>query len=89
MVYTLGEYRYLDIKTLKLLITIIDVFNPFYLPFLGTKCVFKHQYFQIFGLKLNICNFHSLEVVGRGSDPQLQVGENLNYMYLFDTTETQ
>ena len=26
----------------------------------------------------NMCNFHPLEVVGRGSDTQLQVGENLN-----------
>ena len=25
-------------------------------------------------------NFHPLEVVGRGSDTQLQVGENLNYL---------
>ena len=24
--------------------------------------------------------FHSLEVVGRGSETQLQVGENLNYL---------
>ena len=24
-------------------------------------------------------DFHQLEVVGRGSDTQLQVGENLNY----------
>ena len=34
----------------------------------------------MFGLKLNkfMTNFHPLEVVGRGSDSQLQVGENLN-----------
>ena len=33
----------------------------------------------MFGLKLNIFgNFHQLEVVGRGSETQLQVGENLN-----------
>ena len=25
-------------------------------------------------------NVHPLEVVSRGSDPQLQVGENLNYL---------
>ena len=31
------------------------------------------------GLKLkNKSNFHPLEVVGCGSDPQLQVGENFN-----------
>ena len=28
----------------------------------------------------NMSNFHPLEVVGRGSDAQLQVGENLNYL---------
>ena len=28
----------------------------------------------------NVNNFHSLEVVGRGSETQLQVGENLNYL---------
>ena len=28
----------------------------------------------------NISNFHPLEVVGRGSETQLQVGENLNYL---------
>ena len=35
----------------------------------------------MFGLKLNkinVSNFHPLEVVGRGSETQLQVGENLN-----------
>ena len=33
----------------------------------------KHQYLQIFVLK-----FQSLEVVGHGSETQLQVGENFN-----------
>ena len=32
----------------------------------------------MFGLKLNISNFHQLEVVDRGSETQLQVVENLN-----------
>ena len=27
-----------------------------------------------------MCSFHPLEVVGRGSETQLQVGENLNYL---------
>ena len=27
-------------------------------------------------------NFHPLEVVGRGSEAQLQVGENLNYLFI-------
>ena len=28
-------------------------------------------------IKPNVNNFHPLEVVGRGSDTQIQVGENL------------
>ena len=42
--------------------------------------VFKHQDLQIFVLKLNKYpgNFQPLEVVGRGSETQLQVAENLN-----------
>ena len=42
--------------------------------------MFKHQHFQMFDLELNIhmSNFHPLEVVGRGSETQLHVGENLN-----------
>ena len=42
--------------------------------------MFKHQDLQMFGLKLNkyMSNFHPLEVVGRGCETQLQVGENLN-----------
>ena len=45
---------------------------------LGIKCVFKHQYLQIFGLKKRfMSNFHTLEVVGRESVKQLQMGENL------------
>ena len=38
------------------------------------------QDLQMFGLKLkNMSNFHALEVVSRGSETQLQVGENLTY----------
>ena len=41
--------------------------------------MFKHQYLQIFGLKKRfMSNFHTLEVVGRESIKQLQMGENLN-----------
>ena len=40
------------------------------------ELVFKHQDLQMFGLKLS--NFHPLEVADRGSETQLQVGENLN-----------
>ena len=61
---------------------IIVVFNPCYLPIksllLGTKLVFKHQDLLKFGLKLNnMSNFHPLDVVGRGSETQRQVGEKL------------
>ena len=28
-------------------------------------------------------NFHSRQVVGRGSETQLEVGENINYLILF------
>ena len=38
--------------------------------------MFKHQYLQMFGV-INISNFQPLEVVGRGRETQLQVGENL------------
>ena len=45
--------------------------------------VCKHQDSQIFGLKLDIISsiFHPIKVVGRGSETQLQVGENLNCSY--------
>ena len=36
----------------------------------------EFQDLQIFGLKLD--NFHLIEVVDRGSETQLQSGENLN-----------
>ena len=41
--------------------------------------VFKNQDLQVSGPKLNkyLSNFHPLEVMGRGSETQLQVGENL------------
>ena len=43
--------------------------------------VFKHQDLQILGDKLNnMSNCHPHEVVDRGSEKQLQVGENLNYI---------
>ena len=35
---------------------------------------------QMFGLKLKKYEYFSIEVVGRGSDTQLQVDENLNYL---------
>ena len=44
------------------------------------KCTAKHQDLQMFVLKLDkyMCNFYPTDVVGRGSETQLQVGENLN-----------
>ena len=45
------------------------------------KWAFKRQYLQIFGLKFDkiiMSNFQPLEVVGRGSETQLQVAETLN-----------
>ena len=36
----------------------------------------------MFGLKLNtMSNFRLLEVVGRGSEKQLQAGENVNHLF--------
>ena len=40
------------------------------------ECVSKQQDLQIFVHKLN--NFQPIEVVGRGSETQFQVAENLN-----------
>ena len=37
----------------------------------------------MFGLKLkNVSNFHPLEVVGRGSETLIQVGENVLFLIL-------
>ena len=48
------------------------------------KWLFRNQDFQIFGPnKTNMSNFHPLEVVCRGSETQLQVGEN--YICLFSS----
>ena len=41
-------------------------------------CVLKHRDLQMFApQKTNMGTFHPLEVVGRGSETQLQVGGNL------------
>ena len=46
------------------------------------KWVFNNLDVQMFGLKrTNLDNFHPLEVLGRGGDAQLQVSENLNFIY--------
>ena len=47
------------------------------------KCVSKNQDLAIFDLKLNkiiMSNFQPLDVVGRGSETQLRVGENFKKM---------
>ena len=42
-------------------------------------CDKKHKNLQMFGLKIKqMSNFHSLEIVGRCSEKQLQVSEKLN-----------
>ena len=44
---------------------------------LWTKWAFRHPNLQMLGYKLNKLNyFHTLEIVGRGSDQQVQVREN-------------
>ena len=43
--------------------------------------MFKYQDLKLFGLILNqynVSNFQPLELVGRGSETQAQIGENLN-----------
>ena len=46
---------------------------------LGIKCVLKHQDLQMLALKSKRkTNFHTIEVVDRGSETQLQMGENSN-----------
>ena len=53
---------------------------------LGMKLVFKYRGLQMFSLKLtNMSNFHPLEVVGRSSETQLQVGQNLILMLRFNS----
>ena len=44
--------------------------------------MFKYNNLQMFGLKLNrdVSYFHPLVVVGRGSETQLEVDENSNYL---------
>ena len=57
------------------------VFGGIVLLICGTKWVFKHQDLQMRCLKLNKYeNFHTLEVVDRGSETRLQVGEKFNYL---------
>ena len=54
-------------------------------PFtVSTKCVVRAGggINPVPALKLSYLNFQPLEVVGRGSETQLQLGEN--YLYLFD-----
>ena len=69
--------------TLILLITTIVVFDLFYDStkslLLGMKCVSEDQDLQYLRLnKTNISDFQPLEIVGRRSETQLRVDENLN-----------
>ena len=57
---------------------ILNTLEPIKSLLLWNKRVSKHQHVQMLSVKLNKSNLHSLEVVGRGSETQLQVGENLN-----------
>ena len=41
----------------------------------------KHQHLEMFGLKLKKhSHFHTLEVVGRGNETQLQEGDHFIYL---------
>ena len=53
-----------------------------YITFVQNEmCVWTSKFCKCFGSnKTNISNFHPLEVVGRGSGTQLQVGEKSNYL---------
>ena len=43
------------------------------------QCAFKHLFEKIANISSPMSDFHSLEVVGRGSETQLQVGEKLKF----------
>ena len=42
--------------------------------------MFKQQDLQMVANLTNISHFHPLDVVGRGTETQLQVDENFNYL---------
>ena len=81
---TISGVGTLCILTLCLLITTIIIFNLFYQPIkslsLAKKCVSKHPRFSnvCAQIKQILVIFNHLEVVDRGSETQLQVGENVN-----------
>ena len=57
------------------------VFSRFYLSYLSFIQKNVNEITICFTLNSTIVHiFHSLEVVDRGSETQLQVGENLNYL---------
>ena len=45
-------------------------------------CLFIKISNILFQIDTNMSNFHPLEVVGSGSETQLRVGENSNYLIL-------
>ena len=67
-----SKYQYLQVDPLDMKGCICHFVKWKLHPFISkvTKCVVSNQ--------TNMSNFHPLEVVGCGSETQLQVGENLN-----------
>ena len=94
---TSGSPSYSLAGILSAIIVLNPFYYPIKSLSLPAKWAFKHQDLHMFGLKLtNISschpfnpltaklfnlNFHSLEVVSRWRDPQLQVSENLCHMF--------
>ena len=49
----------------------------------------RRKTFNHYPAELNNLNFHPLEVVSRYRDPQLHVGENYAYLFIFMTKNLQ
>ena len=60
-----------------LIITNVNIFNPFYNQAKARLLGMKD--FQIIGVNI-ILNFNPLAIVGRGSETQLQLAENLSLL---------
>ena len=68
---------------LELWVAVFNLSNKPIKPlWLETRCVFKHQELQMFDYKLSKYNMGDFYPLGRGSETQLQVGENSNYLIL-------
>ena len=75
---------YTAILTLHSLSAAIVVYNPFYYGLSHcywerNTCLNNNTCKCLVSNLTNMNNDHPLEIVGRGSDTQLQVGENSNY----------